>query len=214
MGEDRELASAEYAAWLLPKTAINFAPSGLDLPQRLAWLTLRLSAGVIDAAARSAVLRTGDQRSQFDLRVIGQRFWNPPWQATGEDWFDTGDLQIQRVRYEDVNEDDAWGPGPLPIVVASMIFFEVRIDPAGLQRVESAPPPRRPGGAKRKGWWDDLWVEMIRRMEAGSLNPATAVELESIMGDYLDDLGFSPGDSTLKPMSLKLFKYLQERGGK
>lgn len=66
------------------------------------------------------------------------------------------------------------------------------------------------GGAPRKAWWDDLWIEMIRRIRADELHPETAAELQRIMLDWLGEQGFYPGEDTLKKTARKLFKYLQE----
>jgi hypothetical protein len=100
--------------------------------------------------------------------------------------------------------------------------FDVRFDPDvihGLVETATEPEPalcksaRR--GAKRKDWWDILWIEMIRRIQAGTLNPNSPAELQRILEDYTSGtLNQEYGDSTLKPMASNLFKYLQEIGGK
>lgn len=78
-------------------------------------------------------------------------------------------------------------------------------------------PTEKKGGRPRKDWWDDLWIEILRRIGDGRLGPDSAPsgnQLEYVLLDIAKELGFSPGDSTLKPMALKLFKYLRENGGK
>lgn len=73
-------------------------------------------------------------------------------------------------------------------------------------------PTRR--GAKRKDWWDHLWIEMFRRIRAGTLRAAKPGDLQVILEDYVrDELGYEAGDSTLKPMASNLFKYLEEISG-
>jgi hypothetical protein len=78
----------------------------------------------------------------------------------------------------------------------------------------AAPPGKKKGGAPRKDWWDHLWIEMIRRIENGTLDPASAADLERDMLEWLGAQGIYPGDSTLKTTSRNLFKYLKEKRGK
>jgi|GEM_PF-3055811 len=82
--------------------------------------------------------------------------------------------------------------------------------------VESATPKREKpkGGRPRKGWWDDLWLEMIKRIQQGDLKPENAADLQRMMEDWLGENQIYPGDSTLKPTARKLFKYLDEEWGK
>jgi len=114
-------------------------------------------------------------------------------------------------------------------------FFGVRFDPSDFSEfvtetvdrpaeassptlnVGVHPPEKNRGGAPRKVWWDDLWIEVIRQIESGKLRKGfktSAAKLEIHLLETAEAMGFSPGDSTLKPMSLKLFKYIEENGGK
>jgi hypothetical protein len=105
-------------------------------------------------------------------------------------------------------------------------YFNVRFDPATLsgrppQRIPDEPQPdeqqSRPKnlkGAKRKDWWDHLWIEMIRRIRAGTLNPKNKAELQGILEDCVDEIGGNYGDSTLKRTASNLFEYLEESRGK
>lgn len=76
-------------------------------------------------------------------------------------------------------------------------------------------PARGRRGAPRKDWWDLLWIEMIRRIRAGTLKPKNQADLQRILEEHAGNvLDVDYGDSTLKPMASNLFKYLQENGGK
>jgi hypothetical protein len=79
---------------------------------------------------------------------------------------------------------------------------------------EASPKPAKIRGAKRKDWWDHLWIEMIRRIRAGTLTPKSKAELQATLEDYVDEIGGNYGDSTLKPMASNLFEYLEEIRGK
>ncbi|WP_156878227.1 hypothetical protein [Sphingopyxis sp. QXT-31] len=136
------------------------------------------------------------------------------------------------LRHDLKPEDDFWDTGYLyshfPSQGYSVVrdggisFFYVRFWPHGLPNAIEPPSEAAPasmptaagkGGRPRKGWWDDLWIEMIRRIEAGNLHPTSAAQLQKKMEDWLGENQIYPGDSTLKPMANKLFKYLQERQG-
>lgn len=99
---------------------------------------------------------------------------------------------------------------------ASVEGFCRRANPQPQQtEVPTVAPPIARRGAKRKDWWDHLWIEMIRRMLAGNLHPKRPADLEREMLIFVEnDLGETVGDSTLKPMASNLFKFLQEIRGK
>lgn len=142
-------------------------------------------------------------------------------------WETNGESAIFQV-YTDAG---GYGGGAI-----SQRFFNVRFDPESLRGKPVAQPPhqavepikpnasavepaiaRKRVGAPRKGWWDDLWIEILSRVQRGELHGQTAksaARLEDHLLDIAEGMGFSPGDSSLKPMSLKLFKYLKESGGK
>jgi hypothetical protein len=191
--------------WLMPKRAVEFledAYGGETSTQR--WLMTRLKTGVIQAVARTAEHR-GDRKS---FVAVPQKFWEQC-DSWGDDHFWlTGD-ETFRVS------------GPGGGTFARML--DIRFDPETLgSRAHKPDPPnahlltmppdeQRPkGGAPRKAWWDDLWIEMIRRIRANELHPETAAELQRTMLNWLGERGFYPGEDTLKKTAIKLFKYLQE----
>jgi len=182
-------------------------------------LLRRLGLGLIQGAAEVTTLSSQDGQQQESHGFVPPVFWTlstaPGWKdafwKTGDLWFPTG--------------------GGYAITTKDWIEFTgVRFDPAGiakaaraLGRAPQAPktanePPLAAGarrGAKRKMWWDDLWIEMIRRIRAGTLNPKDKAALQTILETYvMHDLNGEYGDSTLKPMASKLFDYLEEIRGK
>lgn len=92
------------------------------------------------------------------------------------------------------------------------IFPAVVEAPRGKATVSPVQGARR--GAKRKDWWDHLWIEMIRRIQAGSLKPGSKGELQKILETWCDENRENYGDSTLKPMASNLFDFLEELRGK
>jgi hypothetical protein len=93
--------------------------------------------------------------------------------------------------------------------------FCERAKQGGDTPVELKPVQGGRRGAKRKDWWDHLWLEVIRRLQAGTLQPTSVADLQRTLEDYAShQLNVEPGDSTLKPMASNLFKFLQDNSGK
>lgn len=153
-----------------------------------------------------------DDRFKSENGIVDDEFWHrfvEAGQADGAQW-KTGNFSIEwyesgydhhKAIYSvdfDANEIRQAAP-PLP---PAPQHAEV----SGAGAISARPK----GGAPRKPFWDPLWIEMIRRIRAGTLNPKSSGELERIMEDWCDSRGFTPGDGTLHRTALNLFKYLSE----
>lgn len=134
--------------------------------------------------------------------------------------------------------DPVWKTGTLTVQLKGHYdwhewsFIRIRIDPDDLARMLPAlageaipsvtPVAEEPmafvdkGGPRRKGWWEDLIVEIVRQVQSREISGdtfASAAKLEIHLIVTCEKLGGKPGDSSIKPLSLKMFKYLQENGG-
>jgi hypothetical protein len=217
MGET--ISQTEFDSWVTPNDVMSRLVS-------LRWsvaticdvLLYRLRAGLVQSAAATAWFQ---RETQADERPVLRRLEPGLFAKIGlvnePSFWHAGDLRF--------GHDVAWSV----LSKHRAAFFGIRLDPSGLADILPTPAthstPSAPAGveqqsgarrgAKRKDWWDHLWLEMFRRMEAGRLNPATQAELQEILESYtMHELGENYGDSTLKPMARNLFKFLEERRGK
>lgn len=223
------ITQAEYDSWIpAPEAFEKLTDKYNEVSAALSALRRRLETGLLRAVASDVIERTPEGPIGRKLVLIQPVMWSiidPPYES--HLWI-SGEIDVDlrgSGRYAELEEP------------RHTSLLGVRFDRAGLialnrlfaeteQRKStalSAPiepisetQPRR-GGAPRKGWWDDLWIEVLRRVQDGRLRSDTAPSgsrLEYVLLDIAQELGFSPGESTLKPMALKLFTYLKENGGK
>jgi hypothetical protein len=98
--------------------------------------------------------------------------------------------------------------------------FNVRFDPAAVRaivaphqvdaqikpRPEEVAPANK-GGAPRKEWWDDFWIEICRKIYDNELkNIQKQADIERAMHDWVSVQGFDVGETTIKNAARKLFK--------
>lgn len=111
-----------------------------------------------------------------------------------------------------------------------LTYFQVRLDRAGIDQIVAntptppkrrspwikRPPPPQPapqpspqinkGGAPRKEWWDDFWIEICRQIWIGDLKPRTQADLERAMFEWVENRrDATVGETTVKGAARKLF---------
>lgn len=207
------ISESEFAEWFTPPRAIDLLTTGTAL----GWITaletiLRyLAHGEMLARADKVKIISGNGSRDFRRGQIPPHVWEEGQPSSNSSFWENGLLEWK-------DDDSLYNR-------IKYFAFDVRFDPVVINRIagvtaktfaksaSTAPTARR--GAKRKDWWDHLWIAMIRLIQADALKPKSVGELLIILEDYArDELGENPGDSTLKPMASNLFKYLQETGGK
>lgn len=223
MGSESQFTEETWNSWLEPFQAVRLLiEAGLDDREHAVnWLKGNLRRGALRAGGLHIKLLPNKLiKSEWVYGLYRSSTWN----------------QVAAIPWK----DDFWVSGnyepdnPLDAVLRSSdgdefknYLTEIRFDPDPIadfcNRARGAvtQPPLVPAlavaarrGAKRKDWWDHLWIEMIRRIRAGTLRPNKPGELQVILEDYVrDQLGYDPGESTLKPMASNLFKYLEEMSG-
>jgi hypothetical protein len=176
----------------------------------------KLKAGQVIAVARTAQTDPRVSKLHPFARVPHTAWLRMDSFAQNRFW-QTGHLVVP------VDPNSAWSNMPKE---GDQRFFDIRFDPDSLS---GKPPPKfdddrapqeekvrttKLRGAKRKDWWDLLWIEMFRRIRAGTLQPKDKAELQRILEDYVDEIVGNYGDSTLKPTASNLFEYLEEIRGK
>lgn len=209
----KTISEPEFAEWITPPRAISLLTSGTALGWSTALGTIvsYLAHGELLARADKVKIISGNDLRDFRRGQIPQHVWGDNEPSSGDSFWKNGllrwtddDSRYNRIKYSafDVRFD--------PVVISQIV--EITAVPGG-QETPAKSTGRR--GAKRKDWWDHLWIEMIRRIRAKTLNPSSAGDLCAILEEYAqEELGETPGDSTLKTMASNLFKYLGESGGK
>jgi len=210
MGEEAipvEISAAEFSRWLTPLQTFDLLSPQWTYEVICNTLRRLLIHDQLTARARTIVIeRRGEAKRSAHNSVVFAHLWrdNPP-QSPSHFW------QNGLIDFRE-------GVGS---VVREYACFDVRFDPEVIHSLIKAPATlpntaaqarsdKAKGGAPRKGWWDDLWIEMIRRIKANELHPTSGGDLQRIMEDWLGEQGIYPGDDTLKKTANKLFKYLRE----
>ena len=220
--EFAHITAEEWEACLTPYQAIALLDkSGLvDREQATNWLSARASNYEVVAVAKEAWGFIPNSLKSFQYVILPSEVWrnylrHADWK---NDFWVSGDYEICR------NDIDFGAPE------TSGYISEVRFYVDGLSealikygiiappiKLESAPPSQTIArrDAKRKDWWDLLWLEVIRRILDDSFRHGTQADLQRWLEDYtMNELNQDIGDSTLKPMASNLFKFLGENRGK
>ncbi len=75
-----------------------------------------------------------------------------------------------------------------------------------------APTPAGLRGRPRGGHWEDMLIEMARRIHFGDFKPAKQANLERAMLDWLSENGHPGDESTVRLRASKLFKAMMGEG--
>lgn len=221
---ESHLTDEDRERWLLPFTAVKILiEAGLDDREHaVKWLLARLKCGELLAVANIVQLSKDMSITGYKVGLLSTRVWRDAhkihWK---DDFWVSGDyssteeedtiLSNFHIAFEVGLNGVRFDPAPI-LQFAARAAAPENAKPPSATKPEPATPARR--GAKRKDWWDHLWIEMIRRIRAGTLKAAKPADLQIILEDYVrDELGYEAGDSTLKPMASNLFKYLEEISG-
>jgi hypothetical protein len=89
----------------------------------------------------------------------------------------------------------------------------IRVSPTLLRPEETIVDddvPRSRGGARKKAWWDEFWVEVVGRIYDGSLIPRSQEQLKQAMKVLADERGWDCGESAMNQPSSLLWKRLQQ----
>jgi hypothetical protein len=228
---ESQISEQEWSRWLDPFNATQrIKQAGLaDDERAIGWLAARLSNGELRGAGYVPCHNSERDTYDWHLCMPSAHVWEHvrliPWRddfwvsGTYSPKIDENDLDLSVLSYARREL------GPKVPDGFDHTLWKFRFDPIPIDEFCSPTPStsnERPAakidkgrrGPKRKDWWDHLWIEMIRRIRAQTLKPKNQASLQAEMEDFVrDDLGTEPGDSTLKPMAAKLFKFLEEISG-
>jgi len=81
--------------------------------------------------------------------------------------------------------------------------------------LEACLPPRKSAptvpaktlnsGRRPADWWEDLWIEIVRQLYSGDLQPKRQADIETAMSDWLADRDFPAAESTIRVRASKLW---------
>lgn len=209
MSDEKDaISESDFVNWVRPRAALQMLDDQWSRDVSRGTLIRHLMHGQLRAFCERAVVRRQGEKTTLRLKLIPANQWGHDSPSYHSHFWDNGLF------------DFSVGSG---YSETDFACFDVRFDPEVFHSLvlpssEEKPLPTAPHvsrGAKRKDWWDILWIEMIRRIRAGTLTPKNQADLQEILEDYVRDaLHQTFGDSTLKPMASNLFKFLEEIRGK
>ncbi|MGE3703359.1 MAG: hypothetical protein AB7G08_32180 [Hyphomicrobiaceae bacterium] len=185
----------------------------------------RVREGLIRVCAVSASQRRDYEKATLQRTpwLVSSSMWNlykdPP------DKFWTGDTRFAHEEF--VEEGDPRYATAKEVfgyrVSGSLIHyitFGLRLHPEDVERefppvvdpsgATSLPPVKHAGGAPRKPWWDDFWIEMVCRQHAGDIQPTSSqADVAKLMLEWAEKRGHDMGDTTAKTMARKLVAALK-----
>jgi hypothetical protein len=183
--------------WISAVEALKRVLAASDRYSATRAICARAYAGLIKTKATRFV----DNGEVFDDFEIPTNFWWARGEAAlTQDWR-AGDFQTWIGRKHHL---EAFG------VAFSRNGIETLVAPAMAILGAPAPSKVRPGGRPRAEWWDDLWVEMCRKLWNGDLKPKRQSDIESAMLEWASAHGHNPAVSTMRGRAQKLWKALNE----
>jgi hypothetical protein len=210
---EEALKPETFASWWTPLQAAAYAVDcvGKDSAGDAIWQLL--VAGMIQAVATSSSI-TPEDRSPITNNSpseIPKSRWQR-FSQTGSDLWNGGYARF-------------WIPKGWNGRNASYRAFGIKLNPDDIRANLPAPnpelffPKRKPaleppitatankGGAPRKDWWDDFWIEICRQIYDNELKPKTQADLEKAMFEWVENhRGGTVGETTIKAAARKLFK--------
>ena len=223
MADDTPTAE-EFTTWLRPRASADLVSKAINRDATPSIIG-RLRGAAVRAAAQRGSGETDDKVSPVNaIILIPTEHWVRWSDDQSSDLWGAGDVRI-------------WLPADPPKRRSSRIvrYYGIRFEPSDIYAmvpdgVPVNPSPRAPahdqhtvvapltpaapapsvskGGRPPKGWWDDLWVEMFRRIHFGELRPAKLADLEEAMHQWLDDQGHSGSEKLVRDAARKLFRAL------
>ena len=218
-----------FSAWLTPEEAIKRVKEAVREGIRVEGPFLdSLKGGLVRSASqRSATVGEFSSPDITDEPTEIPPHW---WEAVqSEEFWTTG------IAFFDMRDPHTFG-----LSSARTRCFGIRFDPTGVQELIDSLPKRgvatpiqtaqdihrdapfltptttpiskSKGGPTPKEWWEDLWIEMFRRIHFGEFTPKKQADLEKAMHEWLALRGKSASERTIRNAARKLFGALKEKG--
>ena len=221
---ERKFREEFNSNWLTPKVVLTGLPDDWLPTTKKRWLLGRLALGIIPAVARTG---PDPDHGIRPFPSVPREYWEDDEIVDDCDFWDTGDITFKvggvtgygdwtRIIFLDVRFKQIQSDAPADWFALKPKQSVATRDKATQPQSAEAPPPpaSKKGGAPRKGWWDDLWISVIAQIQSGAIKAGgfpSAAKLEEHLIGIAEGKGFFPGESTLKPMSQKLFKFIENK---
>jgi hypothetical protein len=198
--------------WYTPVQAREIATAALGVEGWKAGEAIRecVRGGLISVAASSSSTILGEVRAPIPRGplLIPPVYWAHVWETKTEFW-------QGRAAFRLANGRSAYDP------TLYLRCFRLKLDPEQVRTEFPAPgsvaPKVAPSTAGTRGrprgaHWEDMLVEMARRIHFGDFKPAKQADLERAMLDWLSEHGHPGDESTVRLRASKLFKAMMGEG--
>jgi hypothetical protein len=211
------IGAEEFSRWLTPLQTYDLLSK--QWSYQTICSTLRRLLAHSEVLARARVLKVrppqdDEQNRTVRCALVIDYLWEDAPPSDGDDFWENGliDFELNGTEYTCI--DVRFEPDAIVALIKQPVSTKAPESASPPSQTAELPRPKNLRGAHRKDWWDHLWIEMIRRIRAGTLKPKNKAELQEILEACVDEIGGNYGDSTLKPMASNLFEYLEEIRGK
>ncbi len=216
----------DYATWITPRAALELLRGLGDRSDSKVAISNRLQHGLI----RAGVSYSSCEGKKTGYAEVAANVWQHA--LLGNAWdtsslWTTADIAIfiPTDAIYNVRTLHLFGVRFDPAGIRALIPPDVE-PPARSRPRDEPPPPNRElaiepapgrltsesankGGNPGKLWWDDLWVEMCRRIYAEGLPHNTQAEIERAMMDWAANNGHEMSEQSARTRARKLFRALQ-----
>jgi hypothetical protein len=209
----RAVTLEEIASWYTPRRAAEYAAELVGQFGARDAIWNRVTSGLIESAASFGSLEDPGKtpRPGTNPVIIRVAMW-ACYSKPNSDFWGAGDATFFLPR-RSANERGS-----------TIKYFGIKLNPTYVHSTLPAPVDRAPGsgepearppltseaankgGAPRKEWWDDFWIEICRQIWEDGLVPNTQADLERTMHDWVASHGHDVGETTIKTAARKLFK--------
>lgn len=199
----RQLSAEELASWVTPAKALETVTTALGNEGMAANVIItRLRDGLMAAGASTVVIADDGEEERLSNVTTNKEHWdNLADNTAGHEFWTTAQLELWTERDS-----------------VRITYHGLRIDPEGLiewtGNSRSSPAAAAPAfsvtpvpavrGRLRKDFWDDLWVEICRRIYQDGFTPKTQAEIERAMLDWASANGHEIGETAVRAAARKL----------
>jgi hypothetical protein len=209
-----DTSATTFAGWISIREALTIGEAAIGASAAHVILEY-LRGGVFRAmAGKTSIDQEEDDPLITKFEVITPFLWS---RLDAEDFWQTGIALFHTADMYNLGE------GPRRIRC-----FDIRVDPDAVRAAFPAlivkpeiaqPPPtivsQKSDGSRGptpKEWWDDLWIEMFRRIHFGEFLPKRQADMERAMADWLSENNHTASERTVRNAAKKLFEALREKG--